>query len=71
MQDLKNTASKATDELLEVFAEMRAHLYLYAGTLLLKMAVEKEQPWRTVVDLAALCYLLAYQVKKYIKKNKA
>ncbi|XP_053352928.1 RANBP2-like and GRIP domain-containing protein 5/6 isoform X1 [Clarias gariepinus] len=64
MQDLKNTASKATDELLEVFAEMRAHLYLYAGTLLLKMAVEKEQPWRTVVDLAALCYLLAYQVPR-------
>ncbi|KAF5892096.1 E3 SUMO-protein ligase RanBP2-like isoform X1, partial [Clarias magur] len=64
MQDLKNTASKATDELLEVFAEMRAHLYLYAGTLLLKMAVEKEQPWRAVVDLAALCYLLAYQVPR-------
>lgn len=52
------------DELLEVFTEMRAHLYLYAGTLLLKMAVEKEQQWRAVVDLAALCYLLAYQVKQ-------
>ncbi|KAG7331541.1 hypothetical protein KOW79_005510 [Hemibagrus wyckioides] len=64
MQSLKNTATKAMDELLEVFTEMRAHLYLYAGTLLLKMAVEKEQQWRAVVDLAALCYLLAYQVPR-------
>ncbi|MCJ8732174.1 hypothetical protein PDJAM_G00208100 [Pangasius djambal] len=64
MQCLKNTATKAMDELLEVFAEMRAHLYLYAGTLLLKMAMEKEQQWRAVVDLAALCYLLAYQVPR-------
>lgn len=63
MQSLKNTASKAVDEFLELFREMRAHLYLYAGTLLLKMALEKEQQWRAVVDLAALCYLLAYQVK--------
>ncbi|GAA6096642.1 E3 SUMO-protein ligase RanBP2 isoform X1 [Tachysurus ichikawai] len=64
MQSLKNTVTKAMDELLEVFTEMRAHLYLYAGTLLLKMAVEKEQQWRAVVDLAALCYLLAYQVPR-------
>ncbi|XP_026803097.3 RANBP2-like and GRIP domain-containing protein 5/6 isoform X2 [Pangasianodon hypophthalmus] len=64
MQCLKNTASKAMDELLEVFTEMRAHLYLHAGTLLLKMAMEKEQQWRAVVDLAALCYLLAYQVPR-------
>ncbi|XP_017317433.2 RANBP2-like and GRIP domain-containing protein 5/6 isoform X1 [Ictalurus punctatus] len=62
MQSLKSTASKAMDELLEVFTEMRAHLYLYAGTLLLKMPVEKQQQWRAVVDSAALCYLLAYQV---------
>ncbi|XP_060785155.1 E3 SUMO-protein ligase RanBP2 [Neoarius graeffei] len=68
MQSLKNTASKAADELLEVFTEMRAHLYLYAGTLLLKMAVEKEEQWRAVVDLAALCYLLAYQVPRPQKK---
>lgn len=64
MQSLKSTASKAMDELLEVFTEMRAHLYLYAGTLLLKMPVEKQQQWRAVVDSAALCYLLAYQVKR-------
>ncbi|TSQ01575.1 E3 SUMO-protein ligase RanBP2 [Bagarius yarrelli] len=64
MQSVKHTASKATDELLEVFNEMRAHLYLYAGTLLLKMAVEKEQHWRAVGDLAAFCYLLAYQVPR-------
>lgn len=63
MQSLKNTVSKTVDELLEVFTEMKAHLYLYAGTLLLKMVLEKEQQWRAIVDLAALCYLLAYQVK--------
>ncbi|XP_060785158.1 E3 SUMO-protein ligase RanBP2-like isoform X2 [Neoarius graeffei] len=68
MQSLKNTALKAADELLEVFTEMRAHLYLYAGTLLLKMAVEKEEQWRAVVNLAALCYLLAYQVPRPQKK---
>lgn len=67
MQSLKSTASKAMDELLEVFTEMRGHLYLYAGTLLLKMALEKEQQWRVVVDLAALCYLLAYQVQQESK----
>ncbi|XP_035376438.1 E3 SUMO-protein ligase RanBP2 isoform X3 [Electrophorus electricus] len=64
MQTLKNTATNAAGEFLEVFTEMRAHLYLYAGTLLLKMAMEKEQQWRAVVDLAALCYIVAYQVPK-------
>uniref|UniRef100_A0A4W4H9Q6 RanBD1 domain-containing protein n=1 Tax=Electrophorus electricus TaxID=8005 RepID=A0A4W4H9Q6_ELEEL len=63
MQTLKNTATNAAGEFLEVFTEMRAHLYLYAGTLLLKMAMEKEQQWRAVVDLAALCYIVAYQVR--------
>ncbi|KAL1268739.1 hypothetical protein QQF64_034102 [Cirrhinus molitorella] len=31
MQALKNTATNTVDELAEVFTEMRAHLYLYAG----------------------------------------
>ncbi|KAL2081705.1 hypothetical protein ACEWY4_023558 [Coilia grayii] len=64
MQSLKNTAASMTDELAEMFMELKGHLYLYAGTLLLKMAHEREQQWRAVVDLAALCYLLAYQVPR-------
>ncbi|XP_055734063.1 E3 SUMO-protein ligase RanBP2-like isoform X2 [Salvelinus fontinalis] len=62
MQCLKKTAGSVTDDLSEVYVEMRGHLYLHAGTLLLKMAQEREQQWRAVIDLAALCYLLAYQV---------
>uniref|UniRef100_A0AAY4DZA1 Uncharacterized protein n=1 Tax=Denticeps clupeoides TaxID=299321 RepID=A0AAY4DZA1_9TELE len=64
MQCLKKTATNTTDELSEVFAELRGHLYLYTGTLLLKMAQAHEQQWRAVVDLATLCYLLAYQVPR-------
>ncbi|XP_059403014.1 RANBP2-like and GRIP domain-containing protein 5/6 isoform X3 [Carassius carassius] len=64
MQDLKNTATNRTDELAEVFTEMRAHLYLYAGTLLLKRAQDGAQQWRTVLDLAALCYLISYQAPR-------
>lgn len=62
MQKLSSVASRQTDDLCEVFVEMRAHLYLHAGTLLLKLAQERLQTWRAVIDLAALCYLLALQV---------
>ncbi|XP_038132309.1 E3 SUMO-protein ligase RanBP2 isoform X3 [Cyprinodon tularosa] len=61
MQELTSVAGRFTDDLLEVFWEMRAHLYLHAATLLLKMAQDRQETWRSVVDLAALCYLLAYQ----------
>ncbi|RXN21720.1 E3 SUMO- ligase 2-like isoform X2 [Labeo rohita] len=61
MQALKNTATNTVDELAEVFTEMRAHLYLYAGTLLLKRAQDGAQQWRAVLDLATLCYLISYQ----------
>uniref|UniRef100_A0A9J8AWQ2 E3 SUMO-protein ligase RanBP2 n=1 Tax=Cyprinus carpio carpio TaxID=630221 RepID=A0A9J8AWQ2_CYPCA len=64
MQDLKNTATNTMDELAEVFTEMRAHLYLYAGTLLLKRAQDGAQQWRAVLDLAALCYLVSYQAPR-------
>ncbi|XP_067299080.1 E3 SUMO-protein ligase RanBP2-like isoform X2 [Pseudorasbora parva] len=64
MQSLKNTATNTLDELSEVFTEMRAQLYLYAGTLLLKMAQDGAQQWRAVLDFAALCYLLAYQAPR-------
>lgn len=62
MQSLKKTATNTLDELSEVFTETRAQLYLYAGTQLLKTAQDGPQPWRAVRDLAALCYLVAYQV---------
>ncbi|XP_064832629.1 E3 SUMO-protein ligase RanBP2-like isoform X4 [Oncorhynchus masou masou] len=64
MQGLKRAEGSVTDDLSEVYVEMRGHLYLHAGTLLLKMAQEREQQWRAVIDLAALCYLLAYQVPR-------
>ncbi|XP_037095260.1 E3 SUMO-protein ligase RanBP2 isoform X3 [Syngnathus acus] len=64
MQKMRGVAGQHTDDLCEMFAEMRAHLYLHAGTLLLKLAQERQQKWRAVIDLAALCYLLALQVPK-------
>ncbi|CAL8266775.1 unnamed protein product [Lota lota] len=64
MQSVSATAGGPTDELCEVFGEMRAHLYLHTGTLLLKMAQEREQNWRGVTDLATLCFLLSYQVPR-------
>jgi E3 SUMO-protein ligase RanBP2 len=65
MRSVSATAGGQTDELCEVFGEMRAHLYLHTGTLLLKMAQEREQNWRAVTDLATLCFLLSYQVHAY------
>lgn len=62
MQSLSGVAGRHTDDLCEMFVEMRGHLYLHAGTLLLKLAQDHQQTWRAVIDLAALCFLLAYQV---------
>ncbi|XP_033474036.2 E3 SUMO-protein ligase RanBP2 isoform X2 [Epinephelus lanceolatus] len=64
MQTLSSIAGRHTDDLCEVFVEMRGHLYLHAATLLLKLAQERQQSWRAIIDLAALCYLLAYQVPR-------
>ncbi|XP_034549392.1 ranBP2-like and GRIP domain-containing protein 3 isoform X1 [Notolabrus celidotus] len=64
MQMLSTTAGHHMDELQEVFVEMRGHLYLHAATLLLKLAQDRQQTWRAVIDLAGLCYLLAYQVPR-------
>ncbi|XP_068428477.1 E3 SUMO-protein ligase RanBP2 isoform X1 [Clinocottus analis] len=64
MQTLSSIAGRHTDDLFEVFVEMRGHLYLHAATLLLKLAQAHQQTWRAVIDLAALCYLLAYQVPR-------
>lgn len=62
MQMLSSVANRHNDDLFEVFIEMRGHLYLHAGTLLLKLAHDRQQTWRAVSDHTALCYLLAYQV---------
>ncbi|XP_044284139.1 E3 SUMO-protein ligase RanBP2-like isoform X2 [Varanus komodoensis] len=63
------------DELSVTFLEMRGHFYMHAGTLLLKMAQQSEMQWRAVSELAALCYLLAFQVprpkSKLIKGDQA
>ncbi|XP_061698522.1 E3 SUMO-protein ligase RanBP2 isoform X2 [Syngnathoides biaculeatus] len=64
MQKLSSVASQDTDELCEVFVEMRAHLYLHSGTFLLKLAQERHHTWRAVIDLTTLCYLLALQVPR-------
>uniref|UniRef100_A0A8C7XAZ2 E3 SUMO-protein ligase RanBP2 n=1 Tax=Oryzias sinensis TaxID=183150 RepID=A0A8C7XAZ2_9TELE len=61
MQTLAMAARRQSDDLLEVFVEMRGHLYLHAATLLLKLAHERQQTWRAVMDLSVMCYLLAYQ----------
>lgn len=62
MHTLSHVAGRYSDDLFEMFVEMRGHLYLYVGTLLLKLAQDRQQTWISVIDLAALCYLLAYQV---------
>ncbi|XP_029981546.1 E3 SUMO-protein ligase RanBP2 [Sphaeramia orbicularis] len=64
MHTLSSVAGRHTDDLCEVFVEMRGHLYLHAATLLLKLAQDRQQTWRAVVDLTALCYLLAYQAPR-------
>ncbi|XP_042282968.1 ranBP2-like and GRIP domain-containing protein 3 [Thunnus maccoyii] len=68
MQTVSSVAGRHTDELCEVFVEMRGHLYLHAAALLLKLPQDRQKTWRDVIDLAALCYLLAYQVPR--PKNK-
>ncbi|NXG52952.1 RBP2 ligase, partial [Psilopogon haemacephalus] len=52
------------DELSRTFVEMKGQLYMHAGTLLLKMAQHNEAQWRAVCELAALCYLISFQVPK-------
>ncbi|KAM6955460.1 E3 SUMO-protein ligase RanBP2 isoform 2-T2 [Lycodopsis pacificus] len=64
MQTMSSIAGRHSDDLCEAFVEMRGHLYLHAATLLLKLAQDHQQTWRAVIDLAALCYLLAYQVPR-------
>ncbi|NXM68363.1 RBP2 ligase, partial [Serilophus lunatus] len=52
------------DELSRTYVEMKGQLYMHAGTFLLKMAQHNEAQWRAVCELAALCYLISFQVPK-------
>ncbi|NXP45192.1 RBP2 ligase, partial [Heliornis fulica] len=52
------------DELSRTYVEMKGQLYMHAGTFLLKMAQHNEAQWRVVCELAALCYLISFQVPK-------
>lgn len=50
------------DELSATFLEMKGHFYMHAGSLLLKMGQHSDVQWRALSELAALCYLIAFQV---------
>uniref|UniRef100_A0A8C0VN34 E3 SUMO-protein ligase RanBP2 n=1 Tax=Cyanistes caeruleus TaxID=156563 RepID=A0A8C0VN34_CYACU len=63
LQSVKPYVS-AADELSRTYVEMKGQLYMHAGALLLKMAQDNEAQWRAMCELAALCYLLSFQVPK-------
>ncbi|XP_065597118.1 ranBP2-like and GRIP domain-containing protein 4 isoform X2 [Cyrtonyx montezumae] len=52
------------DELSRAFLEMKGHLYMHAGTFILKMAQNNETRWRDACELAALCYLKSFYIPK-------
>ncbi|XP_044139501.1 E3 SUMO-protein ligase RanBP2-like isoform X1 [Bufo gargarizans] len=51
-----------TDDLSVTYTEMRGHYYMHAGTQLLKVAQSSDVQWKALLEPAALCYLLAFQV---------
>ncbi|XP_066846551.1 E3 SUMO-protein ligase RanBP2-like isoform X2 [Anser cygnoides] len=58
------TYVSGTDELSHTFIEVKGQLYMHAGTLLLKMAQHSEAQWKEACELAALCYMISFQVPK-------
>lgn len=56
------TYVSGTDELSHTFIEVKGQLYMHAGTLLLKMAQHSEAQWKEACELAALCYMISFQV---------
>nr|XP_055234211.1 ranBP2-like and GRIP domain-containing protein 3 [Gorilla gorilla gorilla] len=53
------------DELSATFLEMKGHFYMHAGSLLLKMDQHGSNvQWRALSELAALCYVIAFQVPR-------
>ncbi|XP_045139919.1 E3 SUMO-protein ligase RanBP2 [Echinops telfairi] len=63
LQSLKSLVG-GNDELSATFLEMKGHFYMHAGSLLLKMGQHSDVQWRALSELAALCYLIAFQVPR-------
>nr|XP_020038106.1 E3 SUMO-protein ligase RanBP2-like isoform X3 [Castor canadensis] len=63
LQSVKSSVG-GNDELSATFIEMKGHFYLHAGSLLLKMGQHSDVQWRALSELAALCYLIAFQVPR-------
>uniref|UniRef100_A0A8D2EBP7 RAN binding protein 2 n=1 Tax=Theropithecus gelada TaxID=9565 RepID=A0A8D2EBP7_THEGE len=63
LQSVKSSLG-GNDELSATFLEMKGHFYMHAGSLLLKMGQHSDVQWRALSQLAALCYLIAFQVPR-------
>ncbi|XP_019519372.1 PREDICTED: E3 SUMO-protein ligase RanBP2 isoform X2 [Hipposideros armiger] len=63
LQSVKSCVG-GNDELGATFLEIKGHFYMHAGSLLLKMAQYSDVQWRAFSELAALCYLIAFQVPR-------
>ncbi|XP_058134297.1 E3 SUMO-protein ligase RanBP2 isoform X3 [Dasypus novemcinctus] len=63
LQSVKSSVG-GNDELSATFLEMKGHFYMHAGSLLLKMGQHSNIQWRALSELAALCYLIAFQVPR-------
>uniref|UniRef100_A0A8D0XI96 E3 SUMO-protein ligase RanBP2 n=1 Tax=Sus scrofa TaxID=9823 RepID=A0A8D0XI96_PIG len=63
LQSVKSCVG-GNDELSDTFLEMKGHFYMHAGSLLLKMGQHSDVQWRALSELAALCYLIAFQVPR-------
>ncbi|KAF6111032.1 hypothetical protein HJG60_016037 [Phyllostomus discolor] len=63
LQSVKSCVGE-NDELSAIFLEIKGHFYMHAGSLLLKMGQYSDVQWRALSELAALCYLIAFQVPR-------
>ncbi|KAM9721210.1 ranBP2-like and GRIP domain-containing protein 4 isoform 3-T3 [Dama dama] len=63
LQSVKFCAG-GNEDLSATFLEVRGHFYMHAGSLLLKMGQHSDVQWRALSELAALCYLIAFQVPR-------
>uniref|UniRef100_M0R3M4 E3 SUMO-protein ligase RanBP2 n=1 Tax=Rattus norvegicus TaxID=10116 RepID=M0R3M4_RAT len=63
LQSVKSSVG-GNDELSATFLETKGHFYMHVGSLLLKMGQQSDIQWRALSELAALCYLIAFQVPR-------
>ncbi|XP_054447996.1 E3 SUMO-protein ligase RanBP2-like isoform X2 [Pteronotus mesoamericanus] len=63
LQSVKSCVGE-NDELSAIFLEIKGHFYMHAGSLLLKMGQNNHVQWRALSELAALCYLVAFQIPR-------